>query len=282
MNWKQLLLVSALVVSVHGHGYLKDPPMRGSMWRSPRKYPFMKKFINENDDSLDAGGPGVVREDFPKKKFGMCGDVHTDKAPRAHETGGEFGRFEKLGKNAIAACYEPGSAVSFKVEVTIGHGGFSQFQLCVPNPGENESEKCFENGFLLERKDGSGSKTDMPIFSNTVVAKYKLPQNVTCEGNNRCVLRWYWFASNADTKSSIVSQPLFYIFISLPLWANLNNETLFHSSPYHQTRNYWLETINTFICFLSLTKLNITRAGVLELCRCANQQYMWQQSTAIS
>lgn len=210
-NLKYGIVFLLLLASVNGHGYLKKPAMRGSMWRFRKAYPKMRNLKNDRDDSQDGGGPNIVRTNFPTRVFGMCGDPHTDPVPRDHETGGKYGRFEQFGKDAIAACYAPGSKVVFEMDVTIQHGGNSSFQLCVPGEGENESEKCFKRGFKLKRSDGSGLITEMPVSKGVVKSEYSLPRNVVCDGTERCVLRWYWLASDRNDRNSIVSQKKFNI-----------------------------------------------------------------------
>lgn len=191
-----------LIHQALGHGYMNVPPMRGSMWRYPSEYPSMKEPTNSQDNALRAGGPFYVRAGETPPPYGMCGDSHSDPAPRAHESGGTFGRFPTLGADAVSKCYRPGQEVEFELVIDANHGGHNQFQLCVPGVGNDETEECFEQ-YLLERSDGKGTNTSFDWAGGGVFKmKYNLPGGVICEGEERCVLRWYWLTSNAPMYGS--------------------------------------------------------------------------------
>lgn len=105
----------------------------------------MRTFTDLADDGLDGGGPSAVRADFPRLAHGVCGDPLSARAPRAHETGGRYGRFDRLGDDAVAECYAKEGAVDVTVSLTAQHGGDFEMQLCVPDGGD-ETEQCFVDG----------------------------------------------------------------------------------------------------------------------------------------
>ena len=204
-----LLLQPVLITSVHAHGYMEKPAQRGSMWRSPSRYPLMARPADYNDNSLNAGGPGLVRASYPMRRYGVCGDPYTQQRPRLHETGGRFGRFRDLGVAAVAECYTPGTVIDIHVRITAHHRGSFWFTLCVPGDGD-ESEACFRDGYALQRADGAGSRYSLPDLGSRVYAmQYRLPSNVECDGSTRCVLRWYYLTGNSPgSTNKEVSVPI--------------------------------------------------------------------------
>lgn len=194
------VLCVSLIRQAMSHGWMDKPTMRGSMWRYPTEYPEMASPINSNDNALRAGGPFYVgiNNDLMVREYGFCGDTFTDPTPRQHESGGTFGRYPTLGDAAISACYPPGANIDIGIEITANHGGVFSYELCVPGAGNNEDESCFENGYVLQKSDGSGFEYVLPSTGGgRFEMTYKLPQNVTCDNGSRCVLRWYWLTSNA-------------------------------------------------------------------------------------
>lgn len=193
-----LVAATTLFSNVLGHGYMTSPVMRGTMWRYPSQFPLLRRPANYNDNGLRAGGPQVVRANYPAQhRYGMCGDVYTAARPRAHESGGTYGRFPSLGKDAVAACYTPGADIDIVIKITAHHKGFFEYNLCVPGSGRDETEQCFDNGYKLQRADGSGTRYDLPnLGARDYTMRYKLPEGVTCDGQSRCVLRWYWETGN--------------------------------------------------------------------------------------
>lgn len=184
------------------------------MWRFESEYPDLKDPKNYDDNSLNAGGPAVVRANYPDRAYGFCGDDFADPTPRDHESGGKYGRYPELGIKAVAKCYPPGSDIDIVIQVTAHHLGYFQFNLCVPGEGNNEDEACFTNGYLLEQSNGQGPKYTLPnqgAIDYTMT--YKLPENVVCDGNSRCVLRWYWETGNTVGTMKEVSCFVFFFIL---------------------------------------------------------------------
>lgn len=204
------LLLLQYAMSANGHANMMEPAMRGSMWRNPGLYPDMRPYINYDDNALTAGGPGVVRANYPKRRYGVCGDLYSNARPRAHETGGTFGKWRSMGKRAISRCYKPGSVISIHIRLTAQHMGEFFFTLCVPGRNRDESESCFRKGYQLKQSNGNGRAYQITDRgTGTYKMKYKLPGGVTCHGKSRCVLRWYWLTGNSpgsDMKE--VSNPM--------------------------------------------------------------------------
>ena len=151
-----------------------------------------------NDHTLNAGGPYAVRANPSNLQYGVCGDPSSQPVPRAHESGGQWGKFPTLGAGAVAACYAPGSTIPIQVQLTANHKGQFEFQLCVLEEGENETEDCFRRGPKLEQANGNGPIYPVPDTSNRIYSMdYVLPEGVSCKGNTRCVLRWYYLTGNS-------------------------------------------------------------------------------------
>lgn len=185
-----------LLAKVEGHGYMIEPAQRGSMWRKDGAYPSMP--ADYNDMSLNAGGPSIVRQDMTNLKYGVCGDVFSDPVPRAHESGGKYGLFNSIGKDAIARCYQPGQDIQIDITMTAHHKGTFEYQLCVLEAGQDESEACFANGPKLNMAGTNNPVYQLPDEGNKVYSQlFTLPNDVSCEGNTRCVLRWYWLTGNS-------------------------------------------------------------------------------------
>ncbi|RHY85022.1 hypothetical protein DYB37_013008 [Aphanomyces astaci] len=173
-------------VAVEGHGRLVTPPHRGYIGKLPKYAPFVPP--NWNDHSLNAGGVGATKDG----QYGICGDPFTQASPRAHETGGTFGRFPQYGANVTGACYAPGAAMNLKVQLTANHKGFFEIGLCKLNgPKDVETEACFQP---LVQPSGAAKYNVTPgdFFDLT----YVLPPGVTCEGESHCVLRWHYTGWN--------------------------------------------------------------------------------------
>lgn len=117
-------------------------------------------------------------------RCGVCGDPYDEPQPRAHELGGKYG----IGY--IVANYKPGQLISTNVKLSAWHYGFWELRIC-PRPYKQE-QSCFDNGYLLELKDGGTRyypKRGSGSYNNT----YRLPAELSCK---HCVLQWMYTTGN--------------------------------------------------------------------------------------
>lgn len=222
LSWA-FALISLFFSRANGHGYMQSPVMRGSMWRLPNRFPEVRRPANYDDNGLRADGPQIVRKDYPNMRYGVCGDPYFEPTPRKHESGGLFGRFPELGAAAIAQCFAPGSEIDISIKITAHHKGWFDFRLCVPGEGNDEDESCFQNGYHLEKADKTGPIYDLPdLGAGDYIMRYKLPEGVVCDGNSRCILRWYWETGNTPGifKEVCLSSALaFFFFLGIPIFS---------------------------------------------------------------
>ena len=176
--------IAIAVTQVQGHGRMISPPHRGYIGKLP-KFNYIP--VDYSDNGLNAGG-------IPETsggQHGVCGDPYS--GPREHETGGTYGLFPKLGERAIGACYAPGSVIDIEIQITANHKGYFVFGLC-PLSGKNakESETCFQD---LVQTNGE-KQWQLPVGNEYFKMQYKLPSGITCEGDDHCVLRWWYVGGN--------------------------------------------------------------------------------------
>lgn len=187
-------LLSEVPDMVRSHGYMIKPAQRGSLWRTKGKESFPK---NYDDNANNAGGPSAAwNGNIPM--YGMCGDRGALSQPRPHETGGKFGLFPKLGKQATAQCYPQGSTIDVEIIITAHHQGYFDYQLCKLNSkSDTETEVCFQQTFL--KAEGNYRWMLPNSGSGSYKHKLTLPQNVKCDGDDsHCVLRWHYTADNSQ------------------------------------------------------------------------------------
>ncbi|XP_037091409.1 uncharacterized protein LOC119111709 [Pollicipes pollicipes] len=175
-----ICLAAGLLAGVRGHGRLKDPPCRASMWRygwdTPEDYTDNELFCGGRDHEIEQGG-----------KCGICGDPYDDPVPRKHEIGGPFY------KGYLVANYTAGSVVTVTVNITANHKGFFQFKMCsVPGFQTEATQECLDRTIL--EIAGTGS-TDYYI-TREVKAFYvdvQIPSDLECE---HCVFQWRYHCGN--------------------------------------------------------------------------------------
>ncbi|XP_021373235.1 uncharacterized protein LOC110463177 isoform X2 [Mizuhopecten yessoensis] len=173
-----LYTLNTLLCAVHGHGYLKDPPSRSSMWRFGFNTP-----KNFNDNELFCGG--FSHQQNLGGKCGLCGDAHDQTAPRDNEAGGKYAT------GIISKNYTPGSTVDITVRVTANHLGFFEFRLCENNNvSKTITKECLKH--LLANETGE-TKHYFGKLKGDIVTRVKLPENVTC---SQCVLQWRYHTGN--------------------------------------------------------------------------------------
>jgi len=177
-----LLAFCLSVGSVLGHGRLRDPPSRASMWRDGYKTPH-----DYDDDQAYCGGITALWS-INKGKCGFCGDPWHQAEPRSHELGGKYG------KGIITRNYTQGQEIEVYVQLTTNHRGWFEFRLCPlenPGPGHDATQECLDK-HLLELADGSGTQYTIGSGMDFRV-KLKLPEGLTCK---HCVLQWHWRCAN--------------------------------------------------------------------------------------
>ena len=99
-----LLFIAHCLTSVTGHGRLRQPPSRSTMWRYGFDTP-----TNVNDHESNCGGYG--RQWSQNQGLcGVCGDAYDLPQPRPGELGGQYG----LG--VLAANLSQGQLLEVEVE----------------------------------------------------------------------------------------------------------------------------------------------------------------------
>ncbi|XP_066992926.2 uncharacterized protein [Anabrus simplex] len=177
------VVISTLLATVYGHGYLYNPPNRGSLWRFGYNTP-----VNYNDNQQFCGGR-YVQWFQNDGKCGECGDNYSLPRPRSQENGGTYG------KGIISGVYKEGEVMTATAQITAKHMGYFQFRLCpLNNSSQLETEECFSK-YTLFLADGNGTKYKLPSNdTGKFSAKLKLPKGLTCK---QCVLQWTWTTGNS-------------------------------------------------------------------------------------
>ncbi|XP_034948651.1 uncharacterized protein [Chelonus insularis] len=175
-----LITISCLVIHVHSHGRLIEPPSRASMWRygfdTPHDY---------NDHECYCGG--FTRQwQRNKGNCGICGDAWDLKQPRAHETGGKYGN------SVIVRKYKTGQVIPIHIQLTANHRGYFEFKICpMTVKGKEVTQDCLDKTVLAM---SNGTARYYPGPGNKIFETlYKLPDDLTCA---QCVLQWRYVAGN--------------------------------------------------------------------------------------
>lgn len=170
-----VMMVSALVPAVAGHGYMLEPKSRN----------YLAYVAGQDYDpmSLNNGGPwaswpaGNWR--FDGSAAPVCGREAYDTVPGPSQ-----------------AVYHPGSIVPIQIKITAAHGGRFFFGVCPAAPAP--SKACFVP--LINPVDGSGSwllsgQDGKQYGSERVyLVPMRLPPGLSCTA---CTLRWYWVTENS-------------------------------------------------------------------------------------
>lgn len=169
------LLAMSSIALIEGHGRLRIPPARTSMWREG-----FNTTKNYNDAELNCGGFNF-QWDYHHGKCGVCGDPWTG----THKDEVSSGIYAT---GIITRNYTQGQLIDVKIEITANHGGWHSFYLC---PEKNLTEECFQK-YLLADQNG---QTKLPIrkTDKIIQLKLQLPPYLTCR---QCVLRWKWVCGN--------------------------------------------------------------------------------------
>jgi len=168
-----MLVIAAVVQRSEGHGIMRVPPGRSTIWReNPRAK------INYDDNALRCGG----RRD----KCGVCGD-HPD-GPLDNELGGKY-----TNPLLIARTYDEGQVINVQIVVTANHMGFFEFTLCNVDNMERVTEECLQKT-VLKMTNGKKHWQLAAGVTGYIPIDLQLPEGVSC---NRCVLRWKWKTGNS-------------------------------------------------------------------------------------
>jgi len=174
-----LICIISQLSHVRGHGYLINPPARGSAWRVGFNTP---RDVTDNEENC---GGFATQWDINGGKCGICGDPWNGK--KENETPGKYA------SGTIVANYTQGQAINVEVKITANHKGWFEFKLCENNdPSKDKTQECFDR-HLLEFTSGG---TRMEIGQGNKLFRYqvKLPAGVTCQ---QCILQWHYNAGNS-------------------------------------------------------------------------------------
>ncbi|XP_060076808.1 uncharacterized protein LOC132556412 [Ylistrum balloti] len=172
-------MLVTLLGSAHGHGYLKDPPNRSSMWRFGFQTP-----KNYDDNQLFCGGLG--KQKYLGGKCGLCGDAYDQPAPRDNEAGGKYA------KGIITKHYTQDSTIDITVLITTNHLGYFEFRLCENNDVTKTITKdCLKH--LLVNPNTGETRHYIGSVKGDIVTRVQLPQGVTC---SQCILQWRYHTEN--------------------------------------------------------------------------------------
>jgi len=178
--WYTSFLVLGTVV---GHGRLRQPPGRSTMWRYDFQTP-----ENVNDHETNCGGFGK-QWNQNDGLCGVCGDDYQLPQPRANEMGGTYG----LG--IITKTYTENQVIDIEIELTAYHQGFFEFRLCPLNTMDRPtSQACLDKHIMHQEHGGEKFYPPTPQQGGRYWLRYKLPPGITCK---LCVLQWRYFAGNS-------------------------------------------------------------------------------------
>ena len=182
------LLVLLLLTRAAGHGRLRQPASRSTMWRYGFHTP-----ANVNDHESNCGGFGR-QWDRNQGQCGVCGDPFDLPQPRPNELGGKYG----LG--VVAANLTQGQVLNIQVELTAFHQGYFEFRLCKHNTKTRPvTQQCLDQHLLAQVTGDSKYFPEPPPPGGLYNLKYRLPPHLTCA---LCVLQWRYVAGNSWGKCS--------------------------------------------------------------------------------
>lgn len=177
------LTIVATFTLVEPHGYLEDPPARGSMWTvgwsTPQNYNHMQMFCGGKQHQYETNGG----------KCGVCGDPYDAPQPRDNEGGGKYS------SGIISKCFEKAaSVIEVKVQLTANHLGYFEFRLCEHNdPFTPVTQECLDE-HVLSLPDDEGSRYYIGPELGEYTVQLQLPENVQC---SQCVLQWKYNTGNS-------------------------------------------------------------------------------------
>ncbi|WAR18884.1 hypothetical protein MAR_000722 [Mya arenaria] len=178
MNCHAVLLLSWLLLGtlagIRGHGRLLEPPGRSSAWRFNFPVPH-----NTMDHQLNCKGYGIGG------RCGVCGDPY--EGPYENEAGGKYAR------GIIVQNYTQGQRIRVTIEITVNHGGYSEFRICPNNDvTKRVTQDCMDH-YLLMTPFGETRYMHAPNGDPAGLGEKHidllLPPGLTC---TQCVLQWIW------------------------------------------------------------------------------------------
>ncbi|XP_033761477.1 uncharacterized protein LOC117343245 [Pecten maximus] len=184
-----LVTVYLAIDPVHGHGYLKKPPSRSTMWRFGFNTP-----KNYDDNQLFCGGLG--KQKSLGGKCGLCGDAYDQPAPRDNEAGGKYA------KGVISEYYTQDSVIEITAKITTNHLGYFEYRLCENNDiTKTITRECLKH--LLVNPDTGETKHYIGKTKDDIVTRLQLPKGVTC---SQCIVQWRYHTENRWGKDEITGK----------------------------------------------------------------------------
>ncbi|OXA36941.1 uncharacterized protein LOC110862788 [Folsomia candida] len=178
----KILLIFGVVCSagffyVEGHGTLREPPQRSSVWRDER-FASLNPTPNYDDGGLWCAGE---KQDYAAEACGVCGDGFSVARPRPNENGGTYAN------GIITGRYRRGEEIPIAFELTAQHNGYFSVQIC--DDLTLESHECFQRRGFLPLAGGTTTKIDVTNRQGFVNTTVQLPPDLSCQ---YCVLRLYY------------------------------------------------------------------------------------------
>ncbi|RUS86789.1 hypothetical protein EGW08_005449 [Elysia chlorotica] len=183
-NLAVLLLCVWHIHVTSGHGRLRSPPGRSSMWRDG-----FRTSHNYQDNELFCGGRWWQWE-VHGGKCGVCGDPWGKR--QDNQPPGRYAR------PILADCYQYGTRhIDAHVELTANHLGYMQFRLCANNDFTKPvTQECLDEHVLdIANEDGKLIGQTYKVKSRVMNLFFKLaiPENLTC---SQCVLQWRYVTAS--------------------------------------------------------------------------------------
>lgn len=181
-----LLVSSTLAACAHAHGYLINPPNRGSAWREdPIKFPAYYQ-----DNGLYCGDSSIMMNSVNQGRCGICGEVWSE--TKRLEKGGD------LYRGYIVRTYKNTDVIDITYQLTANHLGAFEFRLCnVDNMATGEAtQECLDNLLLEEFGTGKNFIMNTNLVDNAqapVNYRLRIPKGYVC---NHCVLQAKWYTTH--------------------------------------------------------------------------------------
>ena len=172
-----LIALALFPTPASGHGHMKRPLTRGSLWLDPTFTSRVPTHPNHGEVWC-----GNAPQDLDYSACGRCGDPIGE---HNHTHGGMYGN----GYIPSHAHYHAGSIIEVEAEFFWAHYGFYQIDLCAD---AEETDSCFQpltivGGSQTVSEDGRRICVPFDGRPKYVIARVQLPPGVRCE---RCTLRW--------------------------------------------------------------------------------------------
>jgi len=185
-SWAAVISLGLCLMFVgpaRGHGRIRAPPGRSTMWRY--NYDTAE---NVNDHETNCGGFGK-QWNHNDGLCGICGDAYDLAKPRPNEMGGIYGQ------GIITETYTENQVIDIEIELTAYHQGFFEFRLCPLNTRSRPaSQTCLDKHIMKQETGAHKYYPAPPQTGGRYWVRYQLPRKVTCE---LCVLQWRYYAGNS-------------------------------------------------------------------------------------